>query len=184
MFATNEKLEIIMERIVECHQDYFHDIENANKYLYDAKNASKARFNNATPYPGTRLFDMAKEEKNLKVIGDWENFHPTGALTSSNSFEWPIPYYPKGTTKEELIMDVIHANMLYYLQPKRMWKLVKASINRKGTKWLVLPPKWWMNIHYIKGIFKVLLLNMKRFMWLIKWKFQGKLLTQYKEKRP
>ena len=46
MFATNEKLEIIMERIVECHQDYFHDIENANKYLYDAKNASKARFNN------------------------------------------------------------------------------------------------------------------------------------------
>ncbi|MBT6047766.1 MAG: B12-binding domain-containing radical SAM protein [Candidatus Scalindua sp.] len=147
-------------------------------------NVSKARFNNATPYPGTRLFDMAKEEKNLKVIGDWENFHPTGALTSSNSFEWPIPYYPKGTTKEELIMDVIQANMLYYLQPKRMWKLVKASINRKGTKWLVLPPKWWMNIHYIKGIFKVLLLNMKRFMWLIKWKFQGKLLTQYKEKRP
>lgn len=144
-------------------------------------NVSKARFNNATPYPGTRLFDMAKKENNLNIIGDWENFHPTGALTATKSFEWPLPYYPKGTTKEELIMDVIQANMLYFLQPKRMWQLIKNSFDRKGTKWLVLPPKWWMNIHYISGIFKVVGLNLKRFMWLIKWKFQGKLLTQYKE---
>ncbi len=35
-----------MKRIVESHQDYFFDIENANKYLEDAKNASKARFSN------------------------------------------------------------------------------------------------------------------------------------------
>jgi ubiquinone/menaquinone biosynthesis C-methylase UbiE len=35
-----------MERIVENHQEYFFDIENANKYLNDAKNASKARFSN------------------------------------------------------------------------------------------------------------------------------------------
>ena len=33
-----------MKRIVESHQDYFFDIENANKYLNDVKNASKARF--------------------------------------------------------------------------------------------------------------------------------------------
>ena len=35
-----------MERIVESHQDYFFDIENTNKYLNDAKNASMARFSN------------------------------------------------------------------------------------------------------------------------------------------
>ena len=35
-----------MKRIVENHQDYFFDIENANNYLNDAKNASKARFSN------------------------------------------------------------------------------------------------------------------------------------------
>ena len=35
-----------MKRIVESHQDYFHDIENANNYLNDAKNDSKAKFNN------------------------------------------------------------------------------------------------------------------------------------------
>lgn len=35
-----------MKRISESHHDYFLDIENANKYLNDAKNASKARFSN------------------------------------------------------------------------------------------------------------------------------------------
>jgi len=35
-----------VKRIVECHQDYFFDTENANKYLNDAKNASKARYGN------------------------------------------------------------------------------------------------------------------------------------------
>ena len=35
-----------MKRIIESHQDYFFDIENANKYLNNAKKASKARFRN------------------------------------------------------------------------------------------------------------------------------------------
>ncbi|MEA3450295.1 MAG: class I SAM-dependent methyltransferase [Bacteroidota bacterium] len=35
-----------MKRIAEKHQNYFFDIKNAKKYLNEAKNASKARFNN------------------------------------------------------------------------------------------------------------------------------------------
>ena len=35
-----------MKRIVEIQQDYFFDSENANKYLKDAKKASKAKFSN------------------------------------------------------------------------------------------------------------------------------------------
>ena len=58
---------------------------------------------------------MAKEENNLNIIGDWENFNPTGALTAKNPFKHPLPYYPKGSTQEEIIMDVIQANMLYFL---------------------------------------------------------------------
>lgn len=141
---------------------------------------AKARFNCATPYPGTRLYQIAEEENNLTKVGDWENFHPTGVLTASNPFEFPLPYYPKGSVKEEIIMDVIQANMLYFLQPDRLWTLFKNSLDRKGTKWLVLPPKWWMNIRYIKSVFEVITLNCQRLLWLLKWKIQGKLLTQYK----
>lgn len=141
---------------------------------------AKARFNCATPYPGTRLYEIAKEEKTLTKVGDWENFHPTGILTAKDEFNFPLPYYPRGSKKEELIMDVIQANMLYFLQPKRLWELIKNSFDRKGTKWLVLPPRWWMDLHYIHGVFEVIVINCKRFLWLVKWFFQGKLLTQYK----
>lgn len=141
---------------------------------------AKARFNAATPYPGTGLYQIAKEENNLNKVGDWDNFHPTGVLTSLEPFKFQLPYYPKESSKEEIIMDVIQANMLYYLQPKRLWTLIKNSLDRKGTKWLVLPPRWWMDVHYIRCVIAVVLLNCKRVLWLIKWWLQGKLLTQYK----
>lgn len=148
--------------------------------LAQSLDVAKARFNNASPYPGTRLFQIAKEENNLHIVGDWDNFAPTGTLASSKPFEWVLPYYPKGSTQEDIIMDVIQANMLYFLQPKRLWTLIKNSFDRKGTKWLVLPPKWWLNIRYIYGVFSVLLINFIRLMWLVKWGLQKKLLTQYK----
>jgi len=143
---------------------------------------SKARFNNATPYPGTGLYQMAKEENNLNIIGAWENFNPTGVLTAKNPFKHHLPYYPKGSTKEEIIMDVIQANMLYFLQPKRLFALLRNVFDRKGTKWLVLPPKWWLNPHYIRSAFEVIILNLRRLSLLAKWKLQGKLLTQYKNR--
>lgn len=146
--------------------------------LASSLQVAKARFNCATPYPGTRLYQIAKEENNLVKLGDWDNFHPTGVLTSLDPFKFPIPYHPKGSTKEEIIMDVIQANMLYHLQPRRLWELVKNSFDRKGVKWLVLPPKWWMDIHYIRCVFDVIILNCKRVLLLVLWKFQGKLLTQ------
>lgn len=141
---------------------------------------AKARFNCATPYPGTRLYQIAKEERTLAKVGDWENFHPTGVLTAKRPFEFPLPYHPKNSTEEEIIMDVIQANMLYFLQPERLWALIKNSFDRKGTKWLVLPQKWWMDLHYIRGVFEVIIINCKRLLWLLKWKIQGRLLTQYK----
>lgn len=141
---------------------------------------TKARFNNATPYPGTRLYDMAKAENNLNIVGHWENFHPTGALTSKNEFGMVLPYYPKGSSKHEIIMDVLQANMLFFLQPERLWKLFKNSFDRRGTKWLVLPQRWWTKPRYVKGVMDVTLLNVKRLMWLLKWWMQGKLLSQHK----
>lgn len=141
---------------------------------------SKARFNNATPYPGTRLYKIAETENKLHIVGEWENFNPTGILTSAEPFKYPLPYYPEGSTKEEIIMDVIQANLLYFLKIKLLVGLFKNLFDRKGTKWLVLPPKWWLNIHFIRSIFKVIVLNCRRLLWLTKWKLQGKLLTQYK----
>jgi hypothetical protein len=123
---------------------------------------------------------MAVNEKKLNVVGCWENFIPTGVLAATKPFEWPLPYYPSGSTAQEIVMDVIQANMLFFLQPGRLWKLFKNSFDRKGTKWFVLPARWWMQPRYILGVVHVIYINISRLFLLLKWKFQGKLLTQYK----
>lgn len=139
---------------------------------------AKARFNYITPYPGTHLYDVAKEEGALNKIGDWENFSPTAVLSSMSPFECELPYLPPNRDNKEVIMDVIQANMLYFLQPTRLWRLIRASFNREGTKWLVLPEKWWQKPKYIKGVITVISLNIQRLFLLFKWKLQGRLLTQ------
>jgi radical SAM superfamily enzyme YgiQ (UPF0313 family) len=148
--------------------------------LAQTLDVAKARFNNATPYPGTRLCEIAKDENNLNIVGAWKNFTPTGALATARPFKWVLPYYPKGSTQQDIIMDVIQANMLYFLQPHRLNILIKNSFDRRGTKWLVLPPKWWLNIRYICGLMSVILINLSRLVLLAKWGLEGKLLTQYK----
>ncbi|MCK9614350.1 MAG: B12-binding domain-containing radical SAM protein [Candidatus Omnitrophica bacterium] len=148
--------------------------------LAQALDVAKARFNNATPYPGTRLCNIAKDENNLNIVGAWKNFTPTGALAAARPFKWVLPYYPKGSTQQDIIMDVIQANMLYFLQPHRLRVLIKNSIDRRGTKWLVLPPKWWLSIRYIYGLISVIFINLSRLMLLAKWGLQGKLLIQCK----
>ena len=82
--VIQKKQETIMKRITENHQDYFFDIENANKYLNDAKNASKARFSNFLSSikrldikgryleigsgPGVLTQIIAKQHSNAKII--------------------------------------------------------------------------------------------------------------------
>mgnify|MGYP001239941466 CR=1 FL=1 len=141
----------------------------------------KARFNASTPYPGTKFYDVAVQENNLNVIGTWDNFTPTGILAAKNPDSSTLPYYPQGSSADELMMDVIQANMLYYLHYRRMWRFVKNMFDRKGTKWFVLPKGWWKNPKYIKGVYDVIMLNLRRMFWLLKWGLQGKLLTQYKK---
>ncbi len=144
-------------------------------------NPDKARFNNATPYPGTKFYNIAKEENNLNIVGHWENFTPTGVLASDHPDSASLPYYPKGSTPDEIIRDVLQANMLYFLGPRRLWRLIKNLFDRRGTKWLVLPEGWWKEPKHLKSIFQVTMLCFKRLLLLLKWGFQGKLLTQYKK---
>lgn len=144
----------------------------------------KARFNNATPYPGTKFYEIARRENNLNIVGHWENFTPTGVLASSNPDAAALPYYPQGSTPQEIIRDVIQANMLYFLAPKRLGRLFRNLFDRRGTKWLVLPQGWWASPKCIIGIFQVAALSVKRLFLLMIWGTQGQLLTQFKTNKP
>lgn len=96
-----------------------------------------ARFNNACPYPGTRLYEIAKEENRLNVGKNWENLNTVGALVESSN----LPYTPLACDEKELRRDILRANYSFWLRPKSIFLLLMGK-NQSG---FVLPSKWYLN---------------------------------------
>ncbi len=101
------------------------------------------RFNNATPYPGTRLYEMAKEEGRLFVDDGWANLNACASLVQDSITESRLPYVPKGCDEKELKKDIIRANLLFSLRPKRVLRLLTKRIGPAG--WFYLPPRWYLS---------------------------------------
>jgi len=107
--------------------------------LYMARElADRARFNNAAPYPGTGLYEIAVRERRLDMRGGWEGFSSAGAVTAGVFDGYRVPYCPEGTEPADLEGEVFLANLLFYLDPGNLKKL----LNMKGAvsgKWFELP---------------------------------------------
>ncbi|MDD5072232.1 MAG: radical SAM protein [Candidatus Omnitrophica bacterium] len=101
------------------------------------------RFNNATPYPGTRLYEIAKEEGRLFVEEGWTNLNACASLVQDSMTESKLPYVPKGCDEKELKKDIIRANLLFSLRPKRVFRLLTKRIGPAG--WFYLPSRWYLS---------------------------------------
>lgn len=98
------------------------------------------RFNNATPYPGTKLYEIAKAENRLYIDKNWTNLNACGTLVEGTLTE--LPYVPQNCSEKELKKDVIKANLLFSLRPIRVFKLLAKRIGPAG--WFYLPEKWYL----------------------------------------
>jgi radical SAM superfamily enzyme YgiQ (UPF0313 family) len=99
---------------------------------------SRARFNNATPYPGTKLYEMAVKDGRLNLKGGWSNFSSAGAVTSGVFDGYVVPYSPEGTKPADLAGEVFFANLLFYINFANMRKLFNAKKSGSG-KWFEVP---------------------------------------------
>ena len=99
-------------------------------------NIDYARFNNACPYPGTKLYEIAKAENRLNVGKNWENLNTVGAFVESSI----LPYVPLSCKEDELRRDILKANYSFWLRPKSIFLLL-AGGNQSG---FVLPLKWYL----------------------------------------
>lgn len=115
-----------------------------------------ARFNNATPYPGTILYEMAKQENRLNVGKNWENLNACGTLVEGVFSRTPLAYVPLTTTEAELKRDVLLSNMLFWFRPKRIFRLLVEG--RVAGGWLNLPKNWYFKPSEIYSISKIGLL--------------------------
>lgn len=105
-------------------------------------NVDYARFNNATPYPGTKLFKIATEENRLYIEKDWSNINACGALVGGFFGKAKLPYVPLTTSEKELKRDAIKANLLFYLRPRSVWRVLREGMIPAG--WLELPKGWYL----------------------------------------
>lgn len=100
------------------------------------------RFNNATPYPGTRLYEIAKKENRLNPGKEWENLNACGTLVESPFKKISLAYVPLTTTEEELNHDILKFNLFYSFRLQSVLKILKERIGPAG--WLALPERWYL----------------------------------------
>ena len=101
------------------------------------------RFNNATPYPGTKLYEIALEEKRFNPGDNWSNLNACGSLVTSPFKDTPLAYIPLTATKEELQHEILKYNLYYSFRPARILKILKEKVGPAG--WLALPERWYLS---------------------------------------
>lgn len=110
----------------------------------------RARFNNATPYPGTIMYHMVKDK--IKKEPMWVNFSSAGAVTAGIRKKHPLPYIPEGCTDRELEGTVLLANLLFYLNFTNLKNLFNPHQSGSG-KWFEVAKKELLSLHVITNLF-------------------------------
>jgi radical SAM superfamily enzyme YgiQ (UPF0313 family) len=100
------------------------------------------RFNNATPYPGTKLYEMARTQGQFMPGDNWENLNACASLTENPFKRNKLSFVPEGVSEGELRNDIIKYNLFFLLRPKRVFGLL---VNRYGPAgWFELPENWFL----------------------------------------
>lgn len=137
----------------ETKKERFQAYRLARQYL------DYVRFNNATPYPGTKLYEMAKEEKRLNLGKDWENLNACGTLTDWPFGGKPLAYVPNGIAEIELRKDVLKYNLFFYFNRRTILKLLTQKSGTSG--WFRMSKGWFFDYRewfYLMGlIFRVVI---------------------------
>lgn len=115
-----------------------------------------ARFNVAVPYPGTKLFEMAKRENRLHVKPNWSNFNVQFYV-----FGEDIPYVPENTNKYLLMRDTFMANLRFNMRPKILINFFTSPIS--GGMVLTLPKRWYLSAKQIRNICNLGMYILKQF---------------------
>ena len=88
----------------------------------------QVRFALATPFPGTKLWDIAEEEGTLNFT-DWRQF----SLMSGYAKGLPV-YVPKGRDPKELARLQRYANLTFFLRPRVMMVFLRRMRSLRAIK--------------------------------------------------
>ena len=91
------------------------------------------RYNNATPYPGTELYEIAVREGRLNIQGLYENFVSVSTFIENPFVKIPFTYVSTGSSEEELRRDILYSYFSFYFGINRL-KQILLNPNQ-GVGW-------------------------------------------------
>jgi anaerobic magnesium-protoporphyrin IX monomethyl ester cyclase len=91
--------------------------------LSKALDLDMVRFNNATPYPGTELYSIAKKENRLNIQGLYNNFISVSTFIENPFNKIPFSYVPEGNEENEIRKDLLFSYLAFYLRFKELKSL-------------------------------------------------------------
>lgn len=112
----------------ETHQDRINCIKLSQQLEIDM-----IRYNNATPYPGTELYDITKGENRLNVQGLYENFNSVSTFIEHPFKRIPFSYVPQNNTENQIRRDILLSYFSFYFN----WNKLKRVLSRpdQGVGW-------------------------------------------------
>jgi len=129
------------------------------------------RFNNATPYPGTELYDIAKRECRLNIQGVYENFNSVSTFIESPFHPTLFSYVPENNSEEEIRNDIMLSYFMFYLDLKKIKRMFFKQY--EGVSWFNLgegyfnrikkvPPLIVVSFYMIIKFLKLVVFNIKK----------------------
>ena len=112
----------------ETHEDRMNAVRLAKRLKLD-----QVRFNNATPYPGTELYQMAMSQGRMNIQGEYENFVSVSTFIESPFNPIPFSFVPEGSRETEIRNDILFSYLAFYWDYRKLLEIfVKPS---QGAKW-------------------------------------------------
>ncbi|MBF0100109.1 MAG: B12-binding domain-containing radical SAM protein [Desulfobacterales bacterium] len=112
----------------ETHQDRMDSLQLSKQLELDM-----VRYNNATPYPGTELFNIATQEKRIHIHHLYENFVSVGTFIENPFKPIPFSYVPPNNTEKGIRRDILFSYLVFYLDFKRLKRIL--STKKEGVGW-------------------------------------------------
>jgi anaerobic magnesium-protoporphyrin IX monomethyl ester cyclase len=101
--------------------------------LSDDLDLDMVRYNNATPYPGTELWEIAKRQGRIFIKGLYENFISVAGFVENPFRPIRFPYVPPGNTEAEIRRDMLYAYFRFYIHRARFMRMFKKQ--DEGPRW-------------------------------------------------
>ncbi len=140
----------------ETHQDRMNCVDMSKELELDM-----VRYNNATPYPGTELYEMAVKENRLNIQGMYENFNSVSTFIEKPFRSIPFSYVPANNTEAEIRRDILFSYFSFYMNLKRL-KSVFARPDQ-GVGWFNAGERIWETLKKIPSLFVLSIMMLFKF---------------------